>query len=136
MAKQAKRKIDAVGDIKRDLKWRKAVVAQIVEWSVSNLQHRPSKLETDILTRRANKLSEWLRMWMPWYWPETISVEDASLLIVLPKQQAFPLAKKIFRSVVTPEGHRIGMFKDMQFDDFTGFGWNLDWFRPREFDSL
>lgn len=132
-----KRKSNAVSDIDRDLKWRKAVVSQIIEWAENNSkasqwQGPLDSMALNLLTRRANKLSDWLRMWMPDYWPETISVEDAALLIVLPKPQAFQLARKIFKNVVTPKGHRIGMFKDMQPDDVKDWGWNLDWFRPRE----
>ena len=133
----AKRKSNASSDIERDLKWRKAVVAQILEWAESNpaasqWQGPLDDVAMRILTRRANKLSDWLRMWMPDYWPETISFEDGALLIVLPKNQAFKLAKKIFGSVVTPAGHRIGYFKDMEEADVKAWGWNIDWFRPAQ----
>lgn len=117
-ALERRRAADAI-----DTQWRRDTLAQVRRWIEENNQGPWDDRTYNIVIKRLDKLVLFVRSFFPEVGPAPFDPWDAAALIVLPKHQALRLARRLF-------GGGPGITKDLQTDDLW---FNMDWFRPRDF---
>lgn len=106
-----------------DTKWRRDTIDQVRSWVEANRQGPWDERMHNLVIKRLTKLVSFVRSFFPEAGPAPFDPWDAAALIVLPRQQALRLARRLF-------GGGPGITKELQVEDLS---FNTDWFRPKDF---
>lgn len=106
-----------------DTAWRNETINQVRQWIEENRQGPWDDRTRRIVIGRLTKLITFVRFFFPGAGEAPFAAWDAAALIVLPRQTALRLARRLFSGGP-------GIAKDLQAEDLT---FNMDWFRPADF---
>lgn len=103
--------------------WRLKSLDQIERWVEEDgpLSERERAIVRRQAIKRFTRLESFIWSFFPDAPPAPIEPHSAAALIVLPRQQALRLARRLF-------GGGPGIAGDLEADDLS---FNMDWFRPR-----
>lgn len=105
--------------IAASIDWRRSVISLIEQWVRDNNQGPYDLVTSNVVRKRLGRLDEFIRHGYDDIPSHPMGIKDAAALIVLPRSNAFALARQLFSGarnweMVEPE--------DLTF--------NLDWFWP------